>query len=482
MTPAQSQIRSWREDPVKFAWDNFNIELDGWQKDALLYVGGGLTARRRLTMKACTGAGKSTVLSIIAWHRLVCFAEKGEHPKGAALSGEGRDNLKTNLWAELAKWRERSEFLKQAFTWTSELIYANGHKPTWFLAARSYAKDSDQEAIGRALSGLHSKFPFIILDETGDMPITLGQKATQIFTGGVVDGLIAQAGNPTSTSGLLYHSATHEREITKVITITSDPDDPNRTSRVPIDHAREQIRLYGRSNPWVQATILGEFPESGFNTLISIEEVEAAMRRAIHETEYEHSQKRLGVDVARFGDDQTVIFPRQGIRAFKPVIMRGATSNEVAARVMQSKAKWKSELEFVDGTGGYGSGVIDQMITAGFSPIEVQFAGRATDPRYANKRAEMWFDMVEWIKRGGSLPNESSLVRELTAPTYTFNNGKFMLEPKEQIKKRLGFSPDMADALATTFALAEMPANNSPLALFQNKNQCGGLDVDPFRD
>src|SRR3546814_6530865 len=109
------------------------------------------------------------------------------------------DNLKDNLWSELAKWQARSQFLASVFTWTKEKIYANEHPETWFLSARSFAKDANPEAIGRALSGLHSQFPFILLDETGEMPLSVGKAAQQIFTGNPQDALILQAGNPTST-------------------------------------------------------------------------------------------------------------------------------------------------------------------------------------------------------------------------------------------------------------------------------------------
>ncbi|MBA3638644.1 MAG: hypothetical protein M3541_00295 [Acidobacteriota bacterium] len=79
------------------------------------------------------------------------------------------------------------------------------------------------------------------------------------------------------------------------------------------------------------------------------------------------------------------------------------------------------------------------------------------DKRYKNRRAEIWFEMAEWIKRGGALPNLPELVAELVTPTYTFNGGKFQLEEKDQIKRRLGRSPDLADALACTFAMPDMP-------------------------
>ena len=97
------------------------------------------------------------------------------------------------------------------------------------------------------------------------------------------------------------------------------------------------------------------------------------------------------------------------------------------------------------------------MLLGGYSPIEVNFAGKAIDPRYYNKRSEMWFLMAEWIKRGGQLPNDNKLVSELISPTYTFKSGKMLLEPKDQIKDRIGYSPDIADAIALTFGLPDQP-------------------------
>jgi hypothetical protein len=458
MSLTATAIKDWRENPVKFVYDVFNVDPDEWQKDALMGIGGDENPRRRLCMKACTGPGKSAVLAWIGYHRLFCHGGKGQHPKGAALSGEGRDNLADNLWAELGKWRGMSEIMQRVFDYNQKRICAKGYESTWFLSARSYPQKATQEEVGRSLSGLHSEYPFILLDETGGMPVVVGQKATQIFTGGVQDGLIAQAGNPTSLDGLLYHTCTNEADKTLVITITADPDDPKRTPRVPIDHAREQIEQWGRDNPWVMSTILGLFPPGGLNKLLTLEEVEQSMQRSLPPETYKFAQKRLGVDVARFGDDRTVIAPRQGLQAFRYVVMRNARTNDIAARVIAAKGKWRSEWEGVDGSGGYGAGVIDSMLQGGHAPLEVQFGGKAIDPRYFNKRSEMWFEFAEWVKRGGALPKCGELKKELIAPTYTYKNGKLFLEPKEQIKDRLGYSPDIADAFAITFAQPDMPA------------------------
>lgn len=450
---ARRKFRQWRENPCEFVVDNFGADLDEWQVETLQSLN---CSQRRVCMKACTGPGKTAVLAWIGWYRLACFCGKGEHPKGAALSVT-RDNLADNLWPELAKWQGRSEFLTHAFTWTKEKVYANDHPETWFLSARSFAKDADAESIGRALSGLHSAFPFVLLDETGDMPVAVGRAADQIFTGSPVNALIAQAGNPTSTNGLLYQCCNSLREQWAVITITADPDDPKRTPRVDIEHAREQIRVHGRENPWVMATILGLFPPQGFNSILGIEEVESAMKRHLQSDAYEWAGKVLGIDVARFGDDRSVIFPRQGLVASKPITMRGQRTTEIAAQVAVKHREWGGDTMFIDDTGHWGHGVIDNLHTAGYNPVGIQFHGPPLDPRYRNKRAEMWFAVADWVKGGGCLPPIPELVGELTTPTYTFSNGKILLEDKDQVKKRLGRSPDLADALALTFAFPVAP-------------------------
>jgi len=463
LSKAQQRIQEWRRDPVKFAVDCFGFEPDAWQAKAMRSLGGEINPKRLLCMKACTGPGKSATLAVMGWHRLACFAAPGEHPKGAALSITA-DNLKDNLWAELAKWQNRSEFLKAAFTWTKSTIYANDHPETWFLSARSFSKDADSEAIGRALSGLHSKFPFILLDETGDMPTAVGRAAMQIFTGAPIDAAVIQAGNPTSTGGLLYESCS--KGSYDVITITADPKDPDRTPRVSKEHAQQMIDEYGIDNPWVMATILGKFPPTGFNSLFGTDDYKAATSRHYRIDQYGHAAKILGVDVARQGDDRSVIFPRQGVVAFKPKIMRIPDTMLVADQVARAWDKWEADTCFVDGTGGYGAGVIDRLRQLGYDPIEVQFSSSASDSRYFNKRSEMAFLAADWVKKdGGALPNIPGLEREMCAQEYTFAKDKFRLKEKEFIKDDIGESPDLFDALALTFAFPVAPLNHVEKAI-----------------
>lgn len=473
---ARARIREWRSDPIRFVVDNFGVEPDEWQRDALTALGGEANPSRRLCMKACTGPGKSATLAWLGWHRLACFASKGEHPKGAALSIT-RENLADNLWAELSKWQARSEFLKAAFTWTKSTIYANEHPETWFLSARSFSKDADAEAIGRALSGLHSKFPFILLDETGDMPVAVGRAAQQIFTGLPTDAAIIQAGNPTSTSGLLYESCTKASDGWHIITITADPQDPKRTPRVTVAHAQSMIDSYGRDNPWVMATILGLFPRTGFNAMIGPDDVDAAMQRHYRPDQYEGAPVVLGGDVARQGDDQSVIARRQGRASFPMRTMRIPDTMLVATQFGMDYLEHKPDAMFVDETGGYGAGVIDAMRARGFTVIGVHFSGKPNDYRYFNKRSEILFELCAWIKDGGALPNDRELKEELCALTYVYQGDKFRVVEKDIIKAQIGRSPDKADALALTFAHPVVKQSHAE----QATQRAQVMDYDPYR-
>jgi phage terminase large subunit len=471
---ARARIQEWRRDPVKFVVDCFGITPDPWQVDAMRALGGDNNPARRLCMKACTGPGKSATLAWMGWHRLACFAAKGEHPKGAALSITA-DNLKDNLWAELSKWQQRSEFLKSAFTWTKEKIYANEHPETWFLSARSFAKDANADAIGRALSGLHSQFPFVLLDETGEMPSSIGRAAAQIFTGNPRDAAIIQAGNPTSTSGLLYESCTRAGESWTIITITADPDDPKRTPRVSVEHAREMISTYGRDNPWVMATILGLFPPTGFNALLGPDDVDAAVARVYRADEIASAPIVLGGDVARQGDDSSAISRRQGRQAYPIRTLRIPDTMLVAQQFILASNEHQADAFFVDESGGYGAGVVDAMRQLGHDVVGVQFGGRPSDYRYFNKRSEMYFEMANWVKAGGALPEDPELKEELCATTFVYQGDKFRIVDKGIIKDKLGRSPDKADALALTFAFPVSKRN--PLDAYRNSKQ---TEYDPY--
>lgn len=470
-------IKSWVRDPVRFVRDNFLVEPDAWQTEYLQ----ALVNNQKLALKACKGPGKTCVLAWSAWW----FLATRPHPKIAATSVSS-DNLSDGLWTEMAKWMSKSTFLKSSFTWTKTRIFNNEHPETWWMSARSWSKSASDEQQANTLAGLHADYIMFIIDESGGIPSSVMAAAEAALANDIGPGheaKLIQAGNPTHTSGPLYDASTRDRKNWYVIEISSDPDNPKRTPRVSSTWAQEQIDKYGRDNPWVLINVFGEFPPSSSNTLLGREDVEKAMNRKLAGEDFIHSQKRLGVDVARFGDDSTIIFPRQGLMAFKYVEMKNARTNEIASRVILAKQKWNAEVEYVDGTGGYGAGVIDSMMSRGFNPQEISFSSKASDPRFYNKRAEIWWRMAEWIKRGGCLPYDEDLIRELTAPEYYFKNGKILLQDKDQIKAELGISPDKADALALTFTDEERPTGLGELGvLFRSRDESdrSRTDYDPL--
>lgn len=472
---AASKLREFRKDPVQMVREWFHVEPEEWQADGLRAFAD--PTKRRIAMKANKGPGKTAELAWMIWNFLACYGTKGSHPKGAA-TGITEKNLDDNLWPELSKWQQRSPFLMEAFTWTKSRIFAKDHPETWFFSKRTWAKSADPSQQADTLAGLHADALLFVLDESGGIPSAVAATAEA----GLVApwGKLVQAGNPTHLEGPLYDAVVTHREFWTVIEITGDPDDPRRSKRIPVEWAREQIKIYGRDNPWVLVNVFGQFPPASLNALLGPEEVKAAMERHLTEDQYVNSQKRLGVDVARFGDDRTVIFPRQGLWAANPVIMRGERTTAIAARIMLAKERWQSQMELIDDTGHWGHGVIDNLFAARHSPIAVQFHAPAIDSRYQNRRCEMWLKMADWIKRGGAIPYIPEMIAEMTYPTYTFAKGVFMLEAKDLVKARLGRSPDLADALALTFALPE-EANIPELPPgFQQSNEQVKHDYNPF--
>lgn len=183
-----------------------------------------------------------------------------------------------------------------------------------------------------------------------------------------------------------------------------------------------------------------------------------AVTRQYRESEYQASPIILGVDVARFGSDSSVIFRRQGLVAFEPIVIRKFDNMAVADRVAIEIAAHKPAAVFIDA--GNGQGVIDRLHQLRFPVTEVAFGGSAIDgDHYANRRIEMWDKMNQWLRAGGAIPPSEVLQADLSAPTYGFTIGKNLkiLESKDKIKERIGRSPDLADALALTFAAPVSP-------------------------
>lgn len=214
----------------------------------------------------------------------------------------------------------------------------------------------------------------------------------------------------------------------------------------------ESLRREMSENEFRQE-FLCDFNAAADDALISIDDVRAASARNYTEKDYAFAPVVLGVDVARFGSDATVIFRRQGLVAFPPIVIRKTDNMIVADRIAREIQEHRPQSVFIDA--GQGQGVIDRLRQMGHSVVEVPFGSTASRyDRYANRRMEMWANMRDWVRDGGAIPPDPILQADLSAPTYGFTaKGLQILEAKDKIKERIGRSPDLADALALTFAV-----------------------------
>ena len=228
---------------------------------------------------------------------------------------------------------------------------------------------------------------------------------------------------------------------------------------------------------------LCDFSAAGDDQLIALADTEVAAQRIYQKADVGLSPVVLGIDPARFGDDRSVVFRRQGRQGFKPIVYRGIDNMDLAARIANLIEEHNPDAVFCDA--GAGSGVIDRLRQLSYDVIEIPFGGKATKPeQYINRRTEMWWLMKQWIEEGGAIPNDTALKQELATPIYWYDNvGRRVLESKDQIKKRLqgAGSPDLADALALTFALPVAKKELEDIYIKRRKEATGKTDYDPYK-
>jgi hypothetical protein len=224
--------------------------------------------------------------------------------------------------------------------------------------------------------------------------------------------------------------------------------------------------------------MLCDFSASTDDAMVPLALAQAASGRHIRSEDYGHAPIILGVDVARFGGDRSVIFRRQGLASFDPQVFKGVDNMALAGQVLQQITLHKPDAVFIDASPA-SYGVIDRLTSLGHHVIPVDFGGKADAPKYNNKRTEMWHRMAEWMETG-AIPPRADLKADLCAPLYDYGtgDGKMRLEPKDKIKERLGVSPDLGDALALTFAFAVAPRDSHarrPMSAAET-----GADFDPY--
>ncbi|CAK7067611.1 MAG: hypothetical protein DELT_01718 [Desulfovibrio sp.] len=399
------------------------------------------------------GIGKS---AFVAW--IILWAMSTLKDTRAVVTANTEAQLKGKTWAELAKWH-RLSLCGHWFDCTATALIAKlpGHDKTWRCDMVPWSERNTE-----AFAGLHNKGKRVLLvfDEASAIPDTIWDVSEGALTDDNTEILWLVCGNPTRNAGRFrecfgrFKHRWHTRQVdSRTVSITSKAQ------------IQEWVDDYGEDSDFVRVRVRGVFPRAGACQLISSDLVDAAMTRTLPTDAYSHAAIVMGVDVARFGDDQSVISVRQGLALLRPQRkFRGLDTMTFAGIVAQEIDKTLPDAVFVDVT-GIGAGVVDRLHQLGYRTVMgVDFGGTALNPAlYVNKRTEMWCLLGKWFEEGPTLPEDDDLRSDLTGPEYGFtgDKGQIALEKKQDMKKRGLASPDCGDSLALTFAAPVRPKSDT---------------------
>jgi hypothetical protein len=337
---------------------------------------------------------------------------------------------------------------------------------------------------GTRFQGHHAPFILIIIDEGFGV-------ADEIFE--VVDGYMTAAGsegtmvrllaigNPTTTTGALARAFKEERALWNQISISAfdspnvhthadgtpkkpeelEPDLPDEVRRLLVgdEWVADMETKWGKDSPFWYIRVLGEFSPIADDVVISLAQIEAAQAREIEPKGREH--KVIACDPARFGSDETVIARRYGDRVRIVESIVGQDTMTTTGRIVQEWNQDKQARVVVDSI-GIGAGICDRLREQLVPVEEFNAGGKPIDKAYRNARDEMWFrgrEMVPML----DLDPDDQLAADLSAPTYAPDSqGRMTVEPKDKTKKRLGRSPDRADAVLMTLVPPEGTGRKGP--------------------
>ena len=218
--------------------------------------------------------------------------------------------------------------------------------------------------------------------------------------------------------------------------------------------AAERYTRWRPGSVLYSSRVLGEFPQQSRDTLIPLEWIERAQRKTLPRGE----PHRLGVDVARYGGDEFVIVDRRGGWARVMATYPKCDTMEGVGYVVRAMRETDAEQANVDGD-GLGAGVFDRLVEQGVAAEEMRAGFASLDSeQFLNKRAEWWWGLRERFEQDGVDldPDDEELAADLAEVRYKINSrGQIQIESKEEMRKRIGRSPDKGDALAMAFGEGE---------------------------
>jgi hypothetical protein len=469
----QDQLVEWlasvRDDPLAFVlgafpWGEADTPLAkfpqplDWQCEVLEYLRTGLLTPHQAICRATAsghGIGKSALVSMILIWAMMTFPDT----KGV-ITANTETQLKTKTWAELGRWFNLCWFAREFFVLNATSLVSKDpdRERTWRVDMIPWSKTNPQ-----AFAGLHNsgKRQFMIFDEASEIEDIIWETAEGFMTDIDAQRFWLAFGNPTRNAGRF-------RECFDGGSFESLWDHKQIDSRtVPItDHVYQSklIGIHGEDSDYVRIRILGTFPRQGLMEFFNAAEIDAAM--SLDREVYIDSATPLavGVDVARYGANNSVIFPRRGrdARTIARKVFHGLSTVELSNQVFGAWQSWHPDGIFID-EGGVGGGVVDQCRAKQLAITGVQFGARDSitglthdnsGEKYANMRAAMHGSLRAWVRNGGCLPNNDPDLRSaMLAIRYTFNKkDEIILVSKEDLMEdNPGLVLDDLDALCLTF-------------------------------
>lgn len=484
-------VASFTHDPLGFVracfpWGEPGTELADeagprrWQVELCDHIGrqlraGTMTVSEAIQVAVASGhgIGKSAEVS---W--LILWALATHEDTRGVVTANTQAQLATKTWPEVAKWH-RLLICSHWFTFTATAIFSADpkHEKTWRIDAIPW-----NERAPEAFAGLHNKGHriLVIFDEASSIPDIIWETVEGALTDENTEIIWAAFGNPTRNTGRFREAfgrlahRWHTKQVdSRTVAGTNDAQ------------IAKWIQDYGEDSDFVRVRVRGLFPRAGSMQFISSETVENATRREPTATPFDPLV--MGVDVARFGEDESVIRFRRGrdARSIKPLHFRGVDTMTLAGRVVQEARERRVDQVFIDVT-GVGGGVVDRCRQLGLQVIGINNGGASDVPvegeSVANKAAEMWARMREWLRTGGAIDADPQLCQQLEGREYGYNaHNEIVLERKDDMKKRGLASPDRADGLALTFAYPVAQRATPPQLGFASQTGSRAGEFDPFR-
>jgi len=433
------------DHPKEFMVDLIGINPTFQQEQVLDKLNDCIAKGKGIAVKSGHGTGKTCISAgIIIW-----FMTTRAHPK-IICTAPSKAQLYDVLWSELTKWLQQFKF-KSLFNWTKTTLFNINHQETWFAAARTSNKPE-------SMAGIHGKAVMYIVDESSGVD----DEVFEVLEGGQTEAgsILLMFSNPTRITGAFHDAFTIKRKFFECFTFNAE-----KSPRVTASYCKKIAAKYGKDSDVYRVRVLGEFPKSEPDTFITLDKVERAVNRDLEQEDKDISVAEFGIDVARFGSDESVVFSRVGWRYEEELVLKKNDTVELSnkvARIALDRFSDKTTFIFNVDDSGVGGGVTDNLRRMKREDVfgeknvlinAVNNGGRVRHKRkYSNVTSEMWSfvrDNIDEMK----LPNSSDLTAQLSVRKYTIDSkARINLEKKDEMKRRGISSPDRADAfvLAST--------------------------------